>query len=195
MIKKLTLLIIMVILLVLSGCNNKTKYEPSLNEIVTSIEPKHIFEQDGWIFFSNKFDGNKIYKINKLNNKLSKINDDNSIIVKIEGDYILYISKSNNLKMYKVSKDGLERLELENVFMDNNWIYFNTFTQIFRVKKDGTDFTNIYTRSVSGSEMKITEVKDEWIYFNVTSEDGISVERVKSDGTSHEHLKQLSIDE
>ena len=59
--------------------------------------------------------------------------------------------------------------------------------------KDGSDLIKLYSREPSGTEMRVTSVDHDWVYFEVISEDGISVNRIKKDGSRFEHIEQKSV--
>ena len=192
LIKTLTL-IFMILLLV--GCTDTIKSSVGIGQNKKDVKFDNFIEQNGWIFFVNKNEMNNLYKMKKDRSEITKLNDDDSILLKVEQDKVFYINRSDNLKIYIEKIDGSERTELQNTFSERGWIFFNSLTEIFKVKKDGTGLAALHSRNISGSDMKLTSIEDGWIYFEITSEDGVSVERVRDDGTKKEHLRQISIDE
>ena len=104
--------------------------------------------------------------------------------VQFEKGYYLELSKN---KVYDQSHPDRES---GKVYKNGTYLYFCSFTGIYKCNKDGKSIVKIYSRPASGVDMHITSIDQKWIYFEVVSEDGISVNKVKKDGSSYTHMKQ-----
>lgn len=149
---------------------------------------------DNWVYFSNEQDNNKLYKADYTNGNITKMNDKPSNIIDFYAGKIYFIDRTNTDDIYEFDTANNSATVVKNVFAENGWRYFNDFVSIYKVNNDGTIYKKIYNRPESGSDMQITKVIDGWIYFSVWSEEGLSENRIKTDGTQFENLKHSRLD-
>ncbi len=64
---------------------------------------------NGWFYFYNWDDHNKLYKVRLDNSEITLVCDDSVFLINIVGDWIYYANSSEDKKFYRVRTDGSER--------------------------------------------------------------------------------------
>jgi fibronectin type 3 domain-containing protein len=104
------------------GVNGRTDhsiYKVNLGEadgtVINSDESGYVNLSNGDVFYSNRSDGEKLYKITSSGTRV-KLNDDKSWWINVFGDWVYYSNANDGNKLYKVRKDGSGRTQLNNEF-------------------------------------------------------------------------------
>lgn len=106
-----------------------------------------ICEKDGWIYFLNSSDNEKLYKINVDDSGMTKISDDSPLFINVEGDWIYYSNNNDQNKLYRVKTDGTKRSKLSddlalNIYTADNVVYYSNKADnmsLYKINGDGTD--------------------------------------------------------
>lgn len=104
--------------------------------ISDKIDPGYkVIVENGSIYYSNAFDGNKIYKVNEKDSSRTRINDDDSEIVGIVDGYIYYYTERDAYgevygKIWRIKTDGTDKKQLTNqdsIFegVVDGWFYYD----------------------------------------------------------------------
>jgi tetratricopeptide (TPR) repeat protein len=121
-------------------------YKVNLGEadggVITSDESGYVNLSNGDVFYSNRSDGEKLYKITNSGAKV-KLNDDKSWWINVYGDWAYYSNASDENKLYKVRKDGSGRSKLNNEFtchinIIGDWIFYAANDGTYMIKTDGS---------------------------------------------------------
>lgn len=108
---------------------------------------QNIQVSNGWIYYSNLYDNNKLYKMQTDGSSNTKVSDSSSGDFKLSGEYLYYVSMSDN-NIYKINIDGTENSKLfyDDIKVNNIWVKDNhiVFTQVPRYS-DGTTVMNTWT--------------------------------------------------
>ncbi len=68
---------------------------------------------DGWLYYLNRDDNNKIYRVRTDNTQKTPINNESSLLINIVGDWIYYINSNEDDKCYRIRTDGSDRQMVE----------------------------------------------------------------------------------
>lgn len=138
-------------------------------------------EDDGYIYFANPYDENKLYRMDTEGENAEKVCDDIVSYINIEGDYIYYarfndkdavetIFKGNLYGVFRLKK-GSDKPEaihagiVTNIALYGNYIYFqgyndNKMLELRKVKIDGNE-----DKKISDAEYVPVSVSNGNIYF------------------------------
>lgn len=181
---------------VLTNCRKNKTTKPDLSDFQDLVV---INDLEYWlgdnVYFANPNDQNRIYQTSLKNGTMNKLTNESAVIIDLYQDSLYFINKSSKNAINELDRKSLKVKLLESKFTVSGWVYFYNYINIYKVKTDGTAFLKIYSRRESGSEIKIVQIKDGWVYFNVWSEDGLSKNRIKTDGTQEEYLGQEHFDD
>jgi len=162
--------------------------------------------KDGWIYYRNSGDGNKLYKVKTDGTGKTKISDDSPIFINVVSDWIYYSNDNDDGKIYKIRTDGTERTKLNNessgnILVKDGWIYYSEVIgpreyaatlyncwDIYRMKCDGTSISTISKNKYAPA---FVNVVDDWIYF-ASFYDG-KIYTMKTDGTNETTLNNCRV--
>jgi hypothetical protein len=143
------------------------------------------------IFYTNPWDADRPYKMSSLGNGIVKLSDYSAamILPAAGGAGCLVINKSNK-DVASLNSDGKSEFytKIWTKYGDDGWDYFCNRQNIYKARKDRSEYILILSREVSGMGMRIKAVRDGWVYFRVSSEDGVAARRVRTDGSEAENL-------
>lgn len=113
--------------------------------------PKIYFNDNGYIYYVNIKDG-YIYKSNGKDKKLiskDRVFTDDMILsgMIVYNNFIYYINENNNNRLYRIDKDGKEKICLTKKSLDtsdgfyilNGYIYYCSNFNIYKISMDGKD--------------------------------------------------------
>ena len=149
-----------------------------------------VAESNGWIYYSNSTDNDKLYKSTENQDKIVKIGDDIPLYINVLGDWIYYSNLSDEGKLYKIKIDGTQRTKLTNTIVEeirveNEWIYYLNASQdyeIYKIKTNGTSNTKL-TNDMCGN----LNIEDDFIYYT-NYEDENNIYRIRKDGVGRTKL-------
>jgi len=125
-------------------------------------------EEDGWIYFSNKGDSSKLYKMKADGTEKIKMDDLSCEYINVVDGWIYFIAgdAQNSAPIYKMKVDGTGKTDVGNddcseIVVIGSWIYYTTGSELCKMRTDGTHKTLINT----GLAYDVNVVGD-WIYYN-----------------------------
>ncbi|WP_334103178.1 DUF5050 domain-containing protein [Mesotoga prima] len=179
---------------------------------VTDSPVSSIFLSGDWIYFTNDRDVSNLYRMRKDGSEQMKLSEDNVAHFYVLGDHIAYSTKKtlaefNEVKkealntedatvesdvgtLYMMKTDGSEKialckvsLEPGRVMISEEWIYFEDYQKLCKVRIDGSDYTVISEKGRLGF------VENGWVYFvsvldpETRAYDDLEICRMKKDGS------------
>lgn len=179
---------------------------------VTDSPVSSIFLSGDWIYFTNDRDVSNLYRMRKDGSEQMKLSEDNVAHFYVLGDHIAYSTKKtlaefNEIKkealntedatvesdvgtLYMMKTDGSEKialckvsLEPGRVMISEEWIYFEDYQKLCKVRIDGSDYTVISEKGRLGF------VENGWVYFvsvldpETRAYDDLEICRMKKDGS------------
>lgn len=168
--------------------NNKTKIS---DEVLSDNSCINI--SDGWIYYSNYNDENKLYKMKTDGTNPTKLNDDDSSKINICSNWIYYFNNDDNNALYRIMTDGSKRMmvndaEVNILEVTGDWAYYvnkNDNYSLWRTKLDGSE-----KMKVSDEIRYNMTLVDDWIYYNNGLDDR-KLYRVKTDGTNRMRVSDV----
>jgi hypothetical protein len=157
------------------------------SSIIIPIMRHEIYTAGNWIYYINRSDGNKLYKIKTDGTLKIKLADEKCSETFISGDWVYYY---NETAIYKIRTDGTHKTKIINnngtfINIEDDWIYYaneKDNLKIYKVKTDGTNSTKVN----DDTSINI-KVKDSWIYYSNDSDNGC-LYKIKTDGSSKTKL-------
>lgn len=141
-----------------------------------------------WIYYSNRDDNNRLYKLKTDGTNRTVLSDSGAWFVTYFDNWIYYIDEADDYKIYKVDPEGNNRIRITedsawfiNVF--DNWVYYvnpNDGNAIYRVRVDGRGREKVN----DNPSCCINVYKDEWIYY-INEADNSRIYRIRIDGTGN----------
>ncbi|RLL82645.1 hypothetical protein Y696_00705 [Mesotoga sp. H07pep.5.4] len=179
---------------------------------VTDSPVSSIFLSGDWIYFTNDRDVSNLYRMRKDGGEQMKLSEDNVAHFYVLGDHIAYSTKKtlaefNEIKkealntedatvesdvgtLYMMKTDGSKKialckvsLEPGRVMISEEWIYFEDYQKLCKVRIDGSDYTVISEKGRLGF------VENGWVYFisvldpETRAYDDLEICRMKKDGS------------
>ena len=179
---------------------------------VTDSPVSSIFLSGDWIYFTNDRDVSNLYRMKKDGSEQMKLSEDNVAHFYVLGDHIAYSTKKtlaefNEIKkealntedatvesdvgtLYMMKTDGSKKialckvsLEPGRVMISEEWIYFEDYQKLCKVRIDGSDYTVISEKGRLGF------VENGWVYFisvldpETRAYDDLEICRMKKDGS------------
>jgi serine/threonine protein kinase len=143
-----------------------------------------------WIYYSNRDDNNRIYKIKTDGSGRATLTDGGSWFVTVVENWIYYISEDDNYQLTKIDLNGDNKTIISEdsawfINISDGWIYYinrSDGDKIYRIKTDGTEKT-----AVSGYAACCINVYDGQIYHS-NEEDGSKLYSIKIDGSEETAL-------
>jgi len=146
------------------------------------------FIDDGWIYYTDYFDNQKLYRVRTDGTESERVVDDNiGTLFCVVWNLIFY---RNNTEFCKMKFDGTERIVLDwidtwNFVVNDDWIYYNNlkdFSTLYKIKTDGT-----LKQKLNDHESESMNVSGDWIYYIRVDEEN-HLYRIKTDGTNNQKL-------
>ena len=187
---------------------------------VTDFPVSSIFISDEWIYFTDDPDISNLYRMKKDGSERTKLSEDNVAQYCVSGDMVLYSTKKslaefNEIKkkamtsvdllleseagtLNKMKTDGSEKTTLCKVSLEpgkieihGEWIYYEDYGKLYKIKIDGTE------RAMISGKGRFGYVTDTWLYFIALRDTGtdayynLDVVRMKIDGSERSTLASL----
>jgi hypothetical protein len=187
---------------------------------VTDFPVSSIFISDEWIYFTDDPDISNLYRMKKDGSERTKLSEDNVAQYCVSGDMVLYSTKKslaefNEIKkkamtsvdllleseagtINKMKTDGSEKITLCKVSLEpgkieihGEWIYYEDYGKLYKIKIDGTE------RAMISGKGRFGYVTDTWLYFIALRDTGtdayynLDVVRMKIDGSERSTLASL----
>lgn len=101
--------LVLCMVVMLTGCNGTTEVKDAkLGNTSGNISAGGtVVEDNGWIYFDNPRDFNKLYKMKADQSEVTKLSDIRGAFLNVWGEYIIYVDVSNDT-VYRIKKDGTQ---------------------------------------------------------------------------------------
>ncbi len=151
------------------------------------INKGYVTEYEGFIYFSNSLDQDRLYRVRTDGTGLTKIsNDQNSLFINVAKDYVYYSNPSDRHKIYRVSlKDNVrialhEEAGIQYLSYSNGWLYYQSYHHRKNIYKLGLDGKECIKLNSDSSEH--LNVVGGWLYY-INTDDGNKIYRMRNDGS------------
>jgi hypothetical protein len=170
----------------LSGYSIKVNL--TLNIVTSENIPTGVVidQQNGWTYYRNIMDGDKLYKIASDGTGKAKITDSKVGIVVVSNGWVYFTNDSDRGKLYRVRVDGTGQSKIHDdttysMMVNGSWIYYSNATDysynLYKINVDGTGRTRLIQE-----ETYSINVDDNYIYYTRGS-GNTSICRINKDGT------------
>jgi hypothetical protein len=148
------------------------------------------FLDDGWIYYTDYFDEQKMYRVKIDGSESERIVADNvGTLFCVVWNKIYY---RTNGEFCEMKIDGTEKVILDwieswNFVVSDGWIYYNNlkdFRTLYKIKTDGT-----MKQKLNDHDSENMNVSGDWVYYNRVDEDN-HLYRIRLDGTQNEKLNE-----
>lgn len=173
----------------LNNTSNEQQHNKNIQENIST--GGFVTLKNNWLYYLNKNDGCKIYKMSTDGKQRQKLNDDNSHSIIATDEWVYYLNHSDDLKIYKIYTDGTRRQKLNNVSCDSiyivdEWIYYTSnYGKIYRMRTDGA----LQQKLNDDNYCFLINVSSEWVYY-INGSDGDKIYKVRIDGTQKQKLSE-----
>lgn len=152
-------------------------------------------EYNGYIYFSNPNDNNRLYKMTLNGKNIKKICDDSVSNINVCNDYIYYARSTPNIAggtSYGISRCNLEGKEIKSLtrtVIEEFSLYGNTLYYLGSDENKNDcvfsyDLINMKEKKISDEAFSVASISDSKIYFANTSEiHDVYIYDTKSDNT------------
>lgn len=143
-------------------------------------------EQGDWIYFTNKYGYNSIYKIRKDGSDIKKLYEGSIYSINVIGDWVYF---SNQYKFCKIKTDGSQYTEISNEGSMNfcvigDWVYYDEYEGIYKMKTDGSQKVRLNNDNIS-----VFNIEGDWIYYcNISDKNRLY--KIKTDGSNRVKLTE-----
>lgn len=151
----------------------------------------NVVYQEGWLYYGNFSDNNKLYKISADGSGKTKLTDDQIGYLNAADGWIFYLNMSD-YRVYRIRTDGTERTKLNDtdssiVCIMDGWVYYGGFNgEVYKMKTDGSGATKIDMETT----LKFCAA-DGWIYYRDHVINNIC--KVRTDGSEYTKLIDGSV--
>lgn len=161
--------------------------------IFITVPVKAVDKNGDTIYYSNPYDGDKLYKLDVKTEEKVKLSDDHVGYVNYYQGWLYYTNYSDEGRLYRIKPDGKDKTILNEKSLYprqtkivNDIIYFNKEGYIWRINLDGTDLQQYDQR-----EARLINIMGGWVYYakKVKHQQYNGVEqvyRIRMDGTGEE---------
>ena len=156
-------------------------------------------DQEGYVYYSNTSDSEKLYKIGFDGAYNKKISENKAQYINISQDYIYYSNYSDGGKLYKSKLDGSNSQLLVDdkaayITLSGEDIYYSNHSdggKLYRVRKDGSDAKQNHGNPVmidyeeyngEVGEVAYINIEGDWIYY-INHSDGNKPYVINKEGT------------
>jgi hypothetical protein len=126
---------------------------------------------DGWIYYSNREDNERLYKMDFNGRNKTKLNDIGVSEIDVSGDYIFYVSAEDGQNLYRVKTDGTEKVLLSdeicweiNIYGD--FLYYRNQSRggrVFKMKLDGSQNKVLIDEENCG----IVAITEDYLFYQI----------------------------
>ena len=134
--------------------------EPSEEELIETVngntsgnlanEGKAAFS-NGWIYYANYDDDEKLYKSKSDGRDFVKLCDDVVYNINVVGEWVYYVVYDDKSNIYKIRTDGTKRSlvcddEVSDMIVVGDWIYYSNISDgfcLYKIKVDGSEKTKL----------------------------------------------------
>ena len=137
--------------------------------IIDDFLSHNIVVLEGWIYYVNSNDNDRIYKIRTVGTEITKITEHADVRdYEVIGDWIYYINHQGSC-VHKIRTDGREHVNLtdgktKGFSIVDGWIYYSNWfdgRKVYKISTDGTQDTKL-----NDDQSEIRAVQDGWIYYS-----------------------------
>lgn len=161
---------------------------------ITSDTTKSLNIANGWIYYANTSDNNKLYKITTDGKDKSKVADVKSdYAINIAGGKLFYVETNEKFETYVMNKDGSAKSKsliykaASFTSEDNEHYYVNTEdSSIYKTDSDGNNIINLNQITIQN-----IQISNGWIYYSNLN-DNNKLYKMKTDGSSNTKVSDSS---
>ncbi|MCL2773001.1 MAG: DUF5050 domain-containing protein [Oscillospiraceae bacterium] len=151
-----------------------------------------VAQQGDWIYYSNRNDGDNLYKMRTDGSEKTKLYGYGIAIheyINVIGDWIYYgYGDYGNIKLYKIRADGSERTQISDdicsyVNAVGDWIYYTNGSDnnfLYKIRADGSERTKL-----NDEDSEYINVIDGWVYY---SDAKSNICKIRTDGSGRTKL-------
>ncbi|MCM1990268.1 DUF5050 domain-containing protein [Oceanirhabdus seepicola] len=160
-------------------------------------------DENGYIFYNNTGDDNRLYKYDTNGIFHNVISDDFAQYINVSDEWVYYSNYSDKAKLYRMKNDGSSKQKLNDdysafITIVGDYIYYSNYSdngRISRLRKNGSDATTDNKGDKHGIPIS-NQVRDEafflnyvgdWIYYSNIN-DHYKVYAVNTSGTYRKKL-------
>ena len=159
------------------------------------------YSEEGWLYYSNNNDENKLYRIRADGTERQKVHDDSGGIFHVADGWVYYnkynTDDNTDLGIHRVRIDGSDNHMIckpggWKLYIVGEWIYYTYYQSdekrhiLCKIRVDGTEETEL--PDIKSSWNKI--ICEEWIYYANSGDNG-KLYRVRTDGTDMHKLNDI----
>ena len=166
-----------------------------IRQTISSDQPHSFSIVDGWIYYINMDDENKIYRIRPDGKDKEKLSDDSTDNpLNIADGWIYYIINFNETKgpVYRMRTDGSEREQLRDadwnitfIHVDGSWVYYVNYWE-YKIQRIPSDGSPGWER-INNDWSQYLNIVDGWIYY-VNASHNNAIYRIRLDGSGKQRL-------
>lgn len=172
------------------------------NSVLISDDASYLSKvDDGWIYYINLSDNNRIYKVNSDGTERISLGQYTTKDMDIEGGYIYYSNDRDAGRLYRVKTDGTGNFKVcddpaDNIDIDSGWVYYRNVSTntLYKVKADGSEKAQLAL-----DNPKNIIVDNGWVYYYTEGASGNeapstgSIYKIKTDGTGRAKVSDCQL--
>jgi serine/threonine protein kinase len=173
-----------------AGSLKAGKFDGSGAKIISADSAWFINVAGEWIYYSNRDDQNRIYKINVDGSGRTALSEGGSWFVTLVDGWLYYLDESDKYRIYKVNTEGEGRTRLSEdsawfINVEDNWVYYvnrSDADKVYRVRSDAGD-----KEPVTESASCCISMDNGWVYY-INEADDSRLYKMKPDGSEVESI-------
>ncbi len=140
---------------------------------------------EDWVYYSNRDDNNRLYKVMYDGTGRSAISDSGSWFLNISSDWLYYLDENDNYKIYRIRNDGTGKSRIGDdmawsIIIYEDWIYYINRSdegKIYRIRTDASS-----KEKINNDRACCINIDGDWIYY-INEVDGNKIYRINIDGS------------
>lgn len=190
--------------------DNKTQVATKLY----SDQVSEIAYNNGWIYYINYSNSNKIYKVKTDGTENTLLSEDSAVHLYIKNNYVYYLDrKSNNHKIHRMDLDGKNNNTINyetltsTFYFSGDKLFFKIYSigngsKFYSSETNGNNKVNIINSSLAGFKENsdniqftyapIETIKNNYIYY-INAAEGYKIYRITTQGTENKQISKNSL--
>ncbi len=157
---------------------------------MNNIKSGVFVQNEGWVYYSNSADGNKLYRIKPDQTMNSKLDDSEIRSLDVKDGWVYFSNASDNGKLYKIRIDGTEKTKLNDdkcsyISVAGNQVYYANESDSSKVYKANLDGTGKV--ALNNDISAFLKVSENWVYYRNMQDNG-KLYRIETDGSNRAKL-------
>ena len=175
-----------------AGSLKAGKLDGSGAKIISADSAWFINVSGEWVYYSNRDDQNRIYKINIDGSGRTAMSDGGAWFVTLVDGWLYYLDESDEYRVYKVNTEGEGRTRLSDdtawfINVDGDWVYYinrSDADKVYRVRSDAGA-----KEQVTDSASCCISMDNGWVYY-INEADDSRLYKMKPDGSESEAINE-----